>query len=202
RKQRDEDRTQTGEERGGVIEVPVCDLVRDQEDAGRAHDHDEDVAHSGVVVDTERTARMRVAAKGKPVREHEPEWKHDAESADAEAHHEIRAHVLRLTRLLRRFWTRSNVRHGPQETGHRHVPTPWVLTERILPYLATKAEDGVAATQLPRPRSSAERLKDVTQAAAEAALAIPGYRFANSSELSNGGPIATARIAARRPDIL
>src|SRR5439155_7619187 len=140
RKQRNEDRTQTSEERGGVIEVPVCDLVRDQEDAGRAHDHDEDVAHSGVVVDTERTARMRVAAKGKPVREREPEWKHEPESADAEAHHEVRAHVLRLTRLLRRFWTRSNVRHGPQEIGHRHVPTLLSATARNPPTsLATKA---------------------------------------------------------------
>jgi hypothetical protein len=66
---------------------------------------------------------MRVAVKRNPVAEHEPEWKQDAENADAEAHHEIRAHVLRQTRPLRRVWTRTNVRHRPQVIGERHFPT-------------------------------------------------------------------------------
>ena len=83
RKQRNEARTQTNEEHGNIIEALVCDLVRDQKDTGHTHDHDKDVTHSGVVVDTERAARCRVAVKRIPVGEPEPEWKHEAEKAKA-----------------------------------------------------------------------------------------------------------------------
>ena len=137
RKQRNETRTQTSEERGGVVKVLVCDLVRDQKDAGGAHDHDKDVAHAGVVVDAERAARMWVAMERTPIAEHEPEWKHNTESADAETHREIRAHVLREPGLRLRVWTRSRPCHRPQEIGNCHFPPP----ECVGPDLPTSRQE-------------------------------------------------------------